>query len=143
MAQDLKIFKMGLLGIPQERIAQRLGIPEITERFVQTHLPRFSELKNGVNDLLKRGFGVNTIAEKLGWPQQEIADHPDVTVKTHQAVSKIAKNVDTDKICNLFYQGKPHIFQKYDTVVILFRSPWGLNSISGAGPRCRLLGRWD
>jgi len=57
---------MGLLGIPQERIAQRLGIPGITERFVQTHLPRFSELKNGVNDLLKRGFGVNTIAEKLG-----------------------------------------------------------------------------
>jgi len=69
LAQDLKIFKMGLLGIPQERIAQRLGIPGITERFVQTHLPRFSELKNGVNSQLGRGFGVNTIAEKLGWPE--------------------------------------------------------------------------
>lgn len=54
------------MGIPQERIAQRLGIPGITERFVQTHLPRFSELKNGVNSQLERGFGVNTIAEKLG-----------------------------------------------------------------------------
>ena len=50
-------------------------MPGITERFVQTHLPRFSELKNGANDLLKRGFGVNTIAERLGMERETVGKH--------------------------------------------------------------------
>jgi len=66
LAQDLKIFKMGLLGIPQERIAQRVGV---TQRIVESHLHKTSELKSGVNSQLERGFSVNTIAEKLGWPE--------------------------------------------------------------------------
>lgn len=66
LAQDLKIFKMGLLGIPQERIAQRLGV---SQDIVSNHLRKSSELKNGVNSQLERGFGVNTVAEKLGWPE--------------------------------------------------------------------------
>ncbi len=38
---------------------------------------------------------------------QEIADHPNVTVKQQQ-VSNITKNIDTGKIGNLFYEsGKP------------------------------------
>ena len=65
LAQDLKIFKMGLLGIPQERIAQRLGMERET---VGKHLVKNSELKNLPNGLLTKGFLPNTIAEKLGWP---------------------------------------------------------------------------
>ena len=42
LAQDLKMFKMGLLGIPQERIAQRLGISQFV---VHDHLLKNSELK--------------------------------------------------------------------------------------------------
>ena len=63
-AQDLKIFKMGLLGIPQERIAQRLGI---TQFVVHDHLLKTSELKNAINELVTKGFAINTIAEKLSW----------------------------------------------------------------------------
>lgn len=66
LAQDLKIFKMGLLGIPQERIAQRLGMERET---VAKHLVKNSELKNLPNELLTKGFLPNTIAEKLGWPE--------------------------------------------------------------------------
>lgn len=66
LAQDLKIFKMGLLGIPQERIAQRLGLPRTT---IEEHLTKSSELKKSANGQLKHGFSSNTIAEKLGWPE--------------------------------------------------------------------------
>lgn len=66
LAQDLKIFKMGLLGIPQERIAQRLGI---SRDMIQDHLWKSSELKKATNELLTKGFATNTIAEKLGWPE--------------------------------------------------------------------------
>jgi len=66
LAQDLKIFKMGLLGIPQERIAQRLRIPQQT---IADHLPKNLGLKKSVNELLTKGFSVNTIAEKLEWPE--------------------------------------------------------------------------
>lgn len=34
---------------------------------------------------------------------QEIAAHPDITVKTHQAISEIAKKLGTQQICNHFY----------------------------------------
>jgi len=54
---------MSLLGIPQGRIAQRLGIDQ---QLVGYHLQKTSELKNFVNEQLERGFFVNTIAEKLG-----------------------------------------------------------------------------
>ena len=63
---------MGLLGIPQERIAQRLGV---TQRIVESHLHKSSELKSGVNSQLERGFGVNTIAEKLGMERETVGKH--------------------------------------------------------------------
>lgn len=65
-AQDVKIFKMATLGIPQERIAARLGI---SQDIVSDHLRKTSDLKKYVNTELERGFNVNTIAEKLGWPE--------------------------------------------------------------------------
>jgi len=49
---------------PQERIAQRLGMERET---VSKHLVKTSELKNLPNDLLRKGFLPNTIAEKLDW----------------------------------------------------------------------------
>jgi hypothetical protein len=33
------------------------------------HLPKNSGLKKSVNELLTKGFAINTIAEKLGWPE--------------------------------------------------------------------------
>ena len=66
MAQDVKIFKMSLLGISQERIADRLGM---TRESVDKHLLITSELKKVTNEQLERGFLPNTIAEKLGWPE--------------------------------------------------------------------------
>ena len=57
---------MGLLGIPQERIAQRLGV---TQFVVHDHLLKTSELKNAINELVTKGFAINTIAERLDWPE--------------------------------------------------------------------------
>ena len=65
-AQDLKIFKMGLLGIPRERIAQRLGVEH---QLVSYHLQKTSDLKKSANEQLTKGFSANTVAEKLGWPE--------------------------------------------------------------------------
>ena len=39
---------------------------------------------------------------RLGWTQQEIADHPDITVNQAR-VSQIVNKIDNDKIINLFY----------------------------------------
>jgi len=66
LAQDLKIFKMGALGISQERIAMRLGMEH---QLVSYHLQKTSELKKLANEQLERGFFANSIAEKLGWPE--------------------------------------------------------------------------
>jgi hypothetical protein len=56
---------MALLGIPQERIAARLGV---AHQAIYQHLQRISELKKLANEQIKRGFLANTIADKLGWP---------------------------------------------------------------------------
>jgi len=61
--KNLKIFKMGLLGVPQERIAQRLGMEH---QLVSYHLQKTSGLKKLANEQLERGFFANTIADKLG-----------------------------------------------------------------------------
>ena len=36
---------------------------------VNYHLSKTSELKNLIKEQLERGFFINTIAEKLGWPE--------------------------------------------------------------------------
>ncbi|MCL0093011.1 hypothetical protein M1N92_05080 [Dehalococcoidia bacterium] len=38
----------------------------------------------------------------VGWTQQEIAAHPDITV-IQSAISEITKKFDTEQICNHFY----------------------------------------
>jgi DNA-directed RNA polymerase specialized sigma24 family protein len=43
MDLDLKIFRMNRIGIPQERIAKRLGIPRTT---LETHLTKMADLPN-------------------------------------------------------------------------------------------------
>ena len=63
---DLKIFRMRQLGIPQERIAKRLGIPRST---LSDHLPKLPGLANPANSDLSRGFTVPQVAEKHGWTE--------------------------------------------------------------------------
>jgi len=66
MELDLKIFRMNRLGIPQERIAERLGVPRTT---LETHLTKMPELANSSNADLSRGFTVPQVAEKHGWTE--------------------------------------------------------------------------
>ena len=63
---DLKIFHMRRLGIPQERIALCLGVPQQT---ISNHLPKMAVLPNPVNTELKQGFTVPQVAEKHGWAE--------------------------------------------------------------------------
>ncbi len=60
------------LGIPQERIAARLGMDRVT---IHDHLAENAELKKSPNKLLTKGFSPNTIAEKLGISQEVVSDH--------------------------------------------------------------------
>jgi response regulator of citrate/malate metabolism len=46
LAQDLKIFRLNQLGIPQDRIAKRLGIPQKT---LSDHLAKMPDLANPLN----------------------------------------------------------------------------------------------
>ena len=63
---DLKIFRMALLGNPQERIAERLKEARET---IRNHLAKMAILPNQPNSDLKRGFTVPQVAEKHGWPE--------------------------------------------------------------------------
>jgi DNA-binding CsgD family transcriptional regulator len=63
---NLKIFRMGILGIPQERIAGRLGFDQKT---IHSHLGEKAELPFLLNSDLKKGFTVPQVAEKHGWPE--------------------------------------------------------------------------
>ena len=57
---------MRQLGIPQERIAKRLGIPRTT---LSDHLTKLPGLANPANSDLSRGFTVPQVAEKHGWAE--------------------------------------------------------------------------
>ena len=63
---DLKIFRMSRLGIPQDRIAQRLNIPQ---RTLSGHLAKMATLPNPLNTDLSRGFTVSQVAEKHNWTE--------------------------------------------------------------------------
>ena len=63
---DLKIFRMNSLGIPQDRIAKRLGQ---TRETVRDHLAKMAVLPNPPNADLSRGFTVPQVAEKHGWTE--------------------------------------------------------------------------
>ncbi|MBW2675157.1 MAG: ParB N-terminal domain-containing protein [Deltaproteobacteria bacterium] len=63
---DLKIFRMNRLGIPQERIAKRLGVKQVV---VHNHLLKMATLPNSINNDLSRGFTVSQVAEKHNWTE--------------------------------------------------------------------------
>lgn len=64
MDLELKLFRMNRLGIPQERIAGRLGEARET---IRNHLAKMAELPNQPKDDLSRGYTVSQVAEKHGW----------------------------------------------------------------------------
>ena len=63
---DIKIFRMHRLGIPQDRIAKKLGIVRTS---IQYHLSKMPALANPVNTDLSKGFTVAQVAEKHGWTE--------------------------------------------------------------------------
>jgi len=65
MELNLKIFRTNRLGIPQERIAKRLGVPKQT---ISDYLPKMAELPFSVNADLSKGFTVSQVAEKHACP---------------------------------------------------------------------------
>ncbi len=61
MDLELKIFRMNRLGIPQERIAGRLGEARET---IRNHLAKKAKLPNQPKADLSRGYTVSQVAEK-------------------------------------------------------------------------------
>jgi predicted DNA-binding protein (UPF0251 family) len=66
---DLKIFRLNLLGITQERIAKRLGIPQKT---LFNHLAKMPTLAKWLNSDLSKGFTVPQVANKHDWPESMV-----------------------------------------------------------------------
>ncbi|MBW2167229.1 MAG: ParB N-terminal domain-containing protein [Deltaproteobacteria bacterium] len=64
MGMDIKIFRMNRLGIPQDRIAKRLGQ---AREVIRDHLAKMPVLANPPNSDLSRGFTVSHVAEKHNW----------------------------------------------------------------------------
>ena len=62
---DLKIFRMNSLGIPQDRIAKRLGLVRTSLHY---HLSKMAKLPNSTNTDLSQGFTVSQVAEKHACP---------------------------------------------------------------------------
>ena len=66
---DLKIFRLNLLGIPQDRIAKRLDVPQQT---ISRYLPKMPRLAKWVNSDLSKGFTVPQVAQKHDWPESMV-----------------------------------------------------------------------
>ncbi len=66
MDKDLKIFRMNRLGIPQDRMAKRLGLDQKT---IHYHLGKMAVLPNSLNTDLSQGFTVAQVAQKHGWTE--------------------------------------------------------------------------
>jgi hypothetical protein len=66
MDMDVKLFSMNRLGIPQDRIAKRLGVDQKT---IHNHLGKMPVLANFLNTDLSRGFTVSQVAEKHNWTE--------------------------------------------------------------------------
>ncbi|RLB92435.1 MAG: transcriptional regulator [Deltaproteobacteria bacterium] len=64
MGRDIKIFRMNRLGIPQDRIAKKIGVNQAS---IHNHLLKMATLPNLINADLSRGFTVAQVAEKHGW----------------------------------------------------------------------------
>ena len=63
---DLKIWRMNRLGIPQERIARRLGV---TRESICKHLVKMPALANLPNSDLSSGLTIPQVAAKHGWTE--------------------------------------------------------------------------
>jgi DNA-binding CsgD family transcriptional regulator len=61
MGMDIKVFRMNRLGIPQDRIAKRLGIPQKT---LSNHLAKMPTLAKWLNSDFSKGFAVPQVAQK-------------------------------------------------------------------------------
>ncbi len=70
MEMDLEIFRMHRLGLPQERIANRLSVPQ---RTLSDHLAKMPELANQPKADLSKGFTVGLVAEKYACPARPVA----------------------------------------------------------------------
>jgi DNA-binding CsgD family transcriptional regulator len=66
LEMDLEIFRMHRLGLPQERIANRLSVPQ---RTLSDHLAKMPSLAIPLNADLSKGFTVPQVAEKHGWAE--------------------------------------------------------------------------
>ena len=66
MDTDIKLFRMNRLGIPQDRIASRLGLVRTSLHY---HLSKMPTLANSTNTDLSRGFTVPQVAEKHYWTE--------------------------------------------------------------------------
>jgi len=66
MGLDINIFRMNRLGIPQDRIAKRLGVKQV---LIHNHLLKMPVLANSINADLSRGFTIPQVAEKHGWTE--------------------------------------------------------------------------
>jgi len=64
MGLDIKIFRMNRLGIPQDRIAKRLGLDQKT---IHNHLGEMPALAFLLNSDLSRDFTIAQVAQKHGW----------------------------------------------------------------------------
>jgi len=64
MDRDIKIFCMHRLGIPQDRMAKRLGMDQKT---IHYHLGKMATPPNSLNSDLSKGFTVAQVAQKHGW----------------------------------------------------------------------------
>jgi len=64
MNRDIKIFCMHRLGIPQDRMAKRLGMDQKT---IHYHLGKMPALAFSLNGDLSKGFTVAQVAQKHGW----------------------------------------------------------------------------
>ena len=62
----LNVFCLNLLGIPQERIAQRL---QESRETIRRYLVDLVTWPNQPNADLKKGFAVARVADKHGWPE--------------------------------------------------------------------------
>ncbi len=61
---DIKIFRLNRLGIPQDRIAKRLGLDQKT---IHNHLGEMPALAFLLNSDLSRGFTIAQVSQKHGW----------------------------------------------------------------------------
>ena len=63
---DIKIFRMDRLGVPQGRIARRMGVDQKT---IHNHLGEMPGLAFLLNTDLSKGFTVQQVAEKHDWAE--------------------------------------------------------------------------